>query len=128
MEKDISIVRAVAPEDIIPGTYVVELRRVHEVINYCALFGFGDANGPLLRSITTMSPKGPVVMRVEAVAVPLVFVTRTNGKCAVIDIRRSRLGVVPAPFGKAVFEGLARNAGVAVSRAEDTSTLPASAD
>ena len=105
MEKDISIVRAVAPEDITPGTYVVELRRVHEFLNRCSLFGTMPEDEPLIRTVT-----------------------RPSGKCAVIDIRRSRLGVVPAHFGKAVFEGLAKNAGVDVSTTEDTSTLPASAD
>ncbi len=128
MENDITIVRAVAPEDIAVGTYVVELRRVHEFINRCSLFGTMPEDGPMIRTVVTMPPRGPVILRVEAVAVPLVFVTRTNGKCAVIDIRRSRLGVVPANFGKAVFEGLAKNAGEDVDTIEDTSTLPASAD
>jgi len=128
MEKDISIVRAVAPEDIAPGTYVVELRRVHEFLNRCSLFGTMPEDEPLIRTVVTMPPRGPVILHVEAVAVPLVFVTRPNGKTAVIDIRRSRLGVVPAHFGKAVFEGLAKNAGVDQSTTEDTSTLPASAD
>ena len=101
MEKDILIVRAVAPEDIAPGTYVVELRRVHEFINRCSLFGTMPEDGPLTRTVVTMPPRGPEILRVEAVAVPLVLVTRVSGKSQMLDIRRSRLGQVPAPFGKA---------------------------
>lgn len=128
MEKDISIVRAVAPEDIAPGTYVVELRRVHEFINRCSLFGTLPEDGPLTRTVVTMPPRGPEILRVEAVAVPLVFITRSTGKSLVLDIRRSRLGVVPAPFGKAVFEAMARNKGASPDAAEETTTFPAAAD
>ena len=128
MEKDILIVRAVAPEDIAPGTYVVELRRVHEFINRCSLFGTMPEDGPLTRTVVTMPPRGPEILRVEAVTVPLVLVTRVSGKSQMLDIRRSRLGQVPAPFGKAVFEAMARNKSASLDAAEETATFPAGAD
>lgn len=128
MDKEISIVRAVAPEDVSAGMYVVELRRVTEYINYCAVFGIGFSDGPLRRSIESMPDSGPRIMRIEAVAVPLVFVRRPNRRSYVLDLRRSRLGLVPAPFAKTVFEAFAKHANVPQDPAECTSTHPAPAD
>ncbi|GAB5495241.1 MAG: hypothetical protein Phyf2KO_03210 [Phycisphaerales bacterium] len=128
MNKEINIVRAVAPEDILVGTYVVELRRVHEVVNYCALFGFDSSDSPLIRHLATMPRSGPRFFRVEAVAIPFVFVKRPDGKSFVIDLRRSRLGVAPAPFGRAVFEAMSKDRGTKPDSETDTSTFPSAAD
>ncbi|MFI4893170.1 MAG: hypothetical protein ACIAQ0_07005 [Phycisphaerales bacterium JB058] len=128
MEKDISIVRAVAPEDIAVGTYVVELRRVQEFMTGCSPFGPSADEGPKLRRVVIMPPRGPVILRVEAVAVPLVLATSVSGKSLMLDVRRSRLGVVPAPFGKAVFEAMSRNKSASPDEAEETTTFPAAAD
>jgi hypothetical protein len=128
MDKEISIVRAVAPEDITPGTYVVELRRVTEMINYCGLFGMSESEGPLRTSIEAIPDSGPRIMRVEAVAVPLVLIRRPNGRSFVLDLRRSKLGVVPAPFAEAVFKAFGKQSKAPEDPAEDTSTQPAPAD
>lgn len=128
LNKEISIVRAVAPEDIAVGTYVVELRRVHEIVNYCAIFDSSSMDEPLKRTLVTMPPTGPRFFRVEAVAIPFVFVTRPDGKSFVIDLRRSQLGLAPAPFAKAIFEASAKKRNKPLDETEDTSTLPSAAD
>ena len=93
--------RAVAPEDLKRGVYVALLSMV---VEESPLIMAGDwaASRPELARFAYL-PSTAAPMRVSAVSLPYVLVEMADGEHWTLDVRRYRLAMLPARYGRLAF-------------------------
>jgi len=101
MDTEIEIARAVAPEDIRPGEYVIALQEVCETPSW--FWGKENHDNPLVR-FTHLPHGNSEPAHVVEVCLPFVLVKTARGKRRVIDVRKYCLARIPEAFGRRVFE------------------------
>lgn len=94
-------VRRLAPEDILPGSFVVVLSTTDEFIMRSCEFGGGLR---VERLVTTNG--SPVPYEVLSVCLPLVLARGPDGAGALLDVRRQHLGCLGTPFGREAIKRL----------------------
>lgn len=90
--------RAIAPEDILPGTYVMVLNEVRELlypVNPCE----GDMS-PALARLRMLPCETELPRMVLAVNLPFVVVKNYEQKTEILDVRAVRLAKVSKRFAK----------------------------
>ncbi len=105
VEKNNLVARAVAPEDVRPGDYIIPLHVVNE---YRPLPWQCDNawQAQTVRRLELPATGAPPVHVLE-VCLPLLLVRMPQGKHRLIDVRRFRLARVSEQFGQRVFERFA---------------------
>jgi hypothetical protein len=104
-DKDHTLVRPVAPEDIRRGTHVAVLYFVFEYIP----FGCDEAwQDPRPRRVEVLpGPDAGTPLRVREVCLPYILVEHPDGKHRTLDVRRYRLGLLSERFAGKAFKRLA---------------------
>jgi hypothetical protein len=90
--------RAIAPEDILPGTYVMVLHEVRELlypVNPCE----GDMS-PALARLRMLPCETELPRMVIAVNLPFVVVKNHERKTEILDVRAVRVAKVSKRFAK----------------------------
>ena len=96
-------IRAIAPEDIRPKTYLFVQSERHEACVWvCTPF-----EGIETHSYTLANTK-PEPLRVESVALPYVFARRHDEKPVVLDVRRHRVSRVDPRFAREIVRAMTK--------------------
>ncbi len=102
MTSRIESTRAIAPEDLSVGRYVAVL---HEISEY----HFRDCECGVRTLRTQEVPSyTDYPVKVASVCLPFVFVETANGETDILDVRRQRLGAVPARFAAGIHDRVRR--------------------
>ncbi len=102
-EKTIGLARPLAPEDIVPGLYVVALTEVTEIrfrSSRCSSEPWEEKIGYLRMESAPCPVEAP--SKVLAVCLPFVVLRSANGGRRTIDVRTMRLAQVSKQFVKAL--------------------------
>ncbi len=93
-----AVVRVVAPEDIVPGDYVIAMTDIFEIFR-----GPCDDSGPVaVRRVELTASDTPQIVRVVSVYLPFVTVRDALGDHSILDTRRARLARVPREHARFV--------------------------
>ncbi len=107
MDKNVSISKPVAPEDIRPGDHVTLLRETLEVLNFFALCDPLVRCDPVARIELTPCDAG-VPLKVVAVCLPFVLVRDARDKHRTLDVRRHALARLDERFARRAMKKLGR--------------------
>lgn len=94
-------VQRLAPEDVVPGIYVVVFERRYEVVKWWDHSGV--IGGDVRKLQWTGRARKALPMRVERVCLPYVFVERVNDRHGMIDLRCVTLAKLDQSFGAGAF-------------------------
>lgn len=105
MNDEMSIARAIAPEDVRPRMYIALLHEVEE--KTCFWCDCDDESWRDRRKRFELSlPWDVEPQRVKAVCLPFILVETTKGEVETIDTRRYRLAQLPERYGRVAFAKL----------------------
>lgn len=105
-----------APEDLRPGQDVAILTEVFECptwLWHCEAPGFRPDEVVRLQAIGRASGRP---LRIKAVCLPFVLVTRIDGKSRTLDVRRVQLVKLDRSFAKLVRKSIRRNTAASLAR------------
>lgn len=104
-ERELTLMRPLAPEDIRRGTHVAVLYYVLEYLP----FWCDESWQPLkVRRVEVLpGPDAGTPLRVREVCLPYILVEHPDGKHRTIDVRRYRLGLLSERFAEKAFKRLA---------------------
>jgi hypothetical protein len=105
-----TVATRLAPEDLRPGQDVAILTEVYECPTWlwCGELPPGTRPDELVR-LQSMGRGGGRPLRIKAVCLPFVLVTRSDGKSRTLDIRRVQLVKLDRAYAKIVRKALRRN-------------------
>ena len=103
-QKELTVAKPLAPEDIRRGTYVAILAMGVEFFPFWHDEPWRPAK---VRRIDLLpGPEGGTPLRVKEVCLPYLLVEHPDGKHRTIDVRRFRLGRLSERFGEKAFKKL----------------------
>lgn len=105
MDTKISMARAVAPEDIKVGSYIMTLARYDEFARWACDPGIAGGRGEVQFARIRCTPDdGQKPRRVVAVCLPFVLLEDEEGECGVVDTRNASFARVKRKFAEAVWK------------------------
>ena len=107
-EKDSSVAKALAPEDVRVGDFVALLQVTCELPSFlwCADATILPPHEPV--RIQYLPWQGFDLLKVESICLPFVLTKRPCGSCQTLDVRCCRLARLERRFGKAAWKAYRR--------------------
>lgn len=97
---DITLAKALAPEEIRPGDYVTLLHVVYELPSYLWFDDAAMSPRDQLVRIQCVPEFGGVPLKVKSVCLPYVLVKHPTGQRQTLDVRRAKLARLNKAFAK----------------------------